>query len=37
VTAWHDCALVLAAMSVVGALAATLLGTGKVTRVLVRR
>jgi EmrB/QacA subfamily drug resistance transporter len=37
VTAWHDCALVLAAMSVVGALAATVLGTGKVTRVLVRR
>jgi EmrB/QacA subfamily drug resistance transporter len=37
VTAWHDCALVLAVMSVVGALAATALGTGKVTRVLVRR
>jgi EmrB/QacA subfamily drug resistance transporter len=37
VDAWHDCALVLAAMSVVGALAATALGTGRGTRVLVRR
>jgi predicted MFS family arabinose efflux permease len=37
VGAWHDCALVLVAMSVVGALAATALGTGRGTRALVRR
>ena len=37
VDAWHDCALVLAAMSVVGAVAATALGTGRGSRVLVRR
>ena len=37
VGAWHDCVLVLAAMSVVGALAATALGTGGGTRVLMRR
>jgi predicted MFS family arabinose efflux permease len=37
VDAWHDCTLVLAAMSVVGALAATALGTGRGIRVLVRR